>query len=427
MRLLPRFPRQTTAFSGFGKLVLVMLVACALLGQTRGEENDIAKLTAIEDEKHAAEILSASAGQMLMFDSLAQLSPAAAEVLARHDADIALHALTKLDADLAAAFSEFRHTLGLHGIEQLDDAAAAALAEGKAVLSLENLRSLTHVGLAEKIAAQPFLVTFKQLEKVEPAIIADTLAAGACGLALPAIVALNHQGLAQKLVSDGQKACVFEKLTKLGPAAAKGLCGRPCNLHFKALKAMPPNLAAEFANHVGVLDVDRLVKVHPEAAVSLLGNRGPLDLGGCDGFVNVGQPVPQPVLAAVAGHRSALTLGDLNEVPADLADAIRQRTHHTVLPDVRCVTVVLAQGLAGNGGVQGVVWLTNTEQVEPPDAVHAGAVPMLLRMKPVQALPGPLGQPAVILSSGLRSRLPDGHTQAIENHFAVHFGNQLGP
>jgi len=424
MRLLPSFSRQSVPFSDFGKLVLVMLAACALVGQTRGEEGDVSKLTALEDEKHAADILSASAGQMLKFDSLEQLSPAAAEVLARHDADIALHTLRKLDADLAAAFGEFRHTLGLHGIEELDAAAAAALAEGKAVLSLENLRSLTHVGLAEKIAAQPFLVTFKQLEKVEPAIIADTLAAGACGLALPAIVALDHQGLAKKLVSDGQKACVFEKLTKLGPVAAKGLCGKPCSLHFKALKAMPPEVAAEFAEHQGVLDVDRLVKVHPEAAVSLLGNRGPLDLGGCDGFVNVGQPVPAPVLVAVAGHQSSLTLGGLGVVPADLADAIRQRTHHTFLPHVHHITVDLARGLAGIGigadGVRGNVWLTNAEQVE------LGAIPALLKMKPIKNPLGPQGHPAVILSSGLRSWIPAEHSRAIENNLAINFDNQFG-
>lgn len=232
MRLLPRFTEQSMPFSGFRKLVLLMLAACALPGQTRGEERDVSKLTALEDEKHAADILSASAGRTLMFNRLEQLSPAAAETLAGHDADIALHALRKLDTDLAAAFREFRHTLGLHGIEELDDAAAAALTECKAVLSLENLRSLTHVGLAEKIATQPYLVTFKQLEAVGPEI-ADALAAGPCGLALPAIVALDHQELAKKLVSDGQKTCVFEKLTRLGPAAAKGLCGKPCSLHFR--------------------------------------------------------------------------------------------------------------------------------------------------------------------------------------------------
>ncbi len=420
-----RFTWQSTLVSGLGRLVLLTVAASALLGQARAAEVDVSKLTALKDEKHAEEILSASTGQLLMFDSLEQLSPAAAEILARHDADIALHALEKLDADLAAAFGEFRHTLGLHGIKELDNAAAAALAGGKAVLSLENLRSLTHVGLAEKIAAQQHLVTFKQLEKVKPEI-ADALAAGPCGLELPVIAELTHLGLAQKLIGNGKKEYRFEKLTKLGPAAARGLCGVPCNLHFKALTVMEPEVAAEFTNQVGVLGVDHIVKMNPEAAASLLGNLGPLDLGGCDGFVKVGQQVPPPVLQAVAQHASSLTLGGLRSVPADLADAIRQRKHHTVLPHVRCLTVEMAQGLAGKGGVQGVVWLPNTEQVEPKNQIHNGAVPELLRMKAIQAKPGPLGQPAIILSSGLRLSLPEGHIQAIENHLAINFDNHFG-
>jgi hypothetical protein len=423
------------AAAGFPASLAALLLGFFMSLGALAAEPDAAQVTAVEDAAHAGDILAHSAGEPLNFEKLKALSPDAAAVLAEHKADILINSLEKLDADIAAALANFEHTLSLHGITEVDDETAAALAKSRATLSLENIESLTHVGLAEKLAAQPFLV-FRRLKAVEKPV-ADALAAGGCSLALPMLEKLEHGPLATKLVGQTvaianqndqrHPSYVFEKLTDLSPEAAAGLCLARCNLYFKALLHMPPKVAAAFEGHRGVLDVDRLQQVAPAAAASLLKNDGPLDLGGCAGFVVAGQPVQQAVLAALIAHQAPLSLGDLQDVPKDLADAIRQRKHHTKLLDVACLTTTLALGLANQGGVQGVVWLPHTEAVEPPNAEQPGAVPNLLKMPVPRAPPGPLGAPAVILSPGLRSRIPAGHAEAIERHLAIQFGNQFGP
>ncbi len=381
------------------------------------------ELTVIDDPIQAEQILAQFKGTTIELPKVRELKPAAVAVLARHNTDIVLNALEKLDADTAAAWKNFEHTLSLHGITKLDEPTAAALAECRAVLSLENLESLDQVNLATKLAAQPNLLTFRRLTAVARDV-ADELAMGNCDLAIPMIGKLDHAGLATKLLNGGQRPCYFEKLCVLGPQAAEALCSCKCDLYFKTLKQVDPAVAKAFEQHHGVLDLDKLQNVPPDVIASLLKNQGPLDLGGCNQLCRNGQPVPKTVLAALVAHAHSLTLGDLDAIPPDLVDAIRQRNHHTVLPDVRRVTVQLAAGLAGKGGVKGVVWLVNADQEPEEDAVNA-----LLKLKlgPQAVLPGPLGSPAVILPSELHRHLTPEQILAIGKHVGIQFDNQFGP
>ena len=404
--------------SGFAAFVLGGLLI-AFSPFALADRINLADLTAIENAKQAEQIVKEYKGETLEFSRVERLSPEAARVLGTHDADIVLNALQKLDADLAAALSGFEHTLSLHRLTGLNDETSAALAAGSGTLSLENLASLVHVGLATKLAKQANFLRLHLRAIEEP--VADVLAEGSCGLALPLIEKLEHPGLATKLVNGGRRPCVFERLTELEPAVAKALCAAECDLCFKSLKEMPPDVAKALEGHRGVLDVDQLEGLHPDACVSLLTNQGPLDLGGCDKLVVPGQPVPPAVLKAVAEHQGPLTLGGLANIPHDLADAIRQREHHTHLPHVEFVTATLAGGLAGNGGPNGVVWLPNAVGIDK------NAVLILLQIKPRPGPVGPLGQPAIILPAGLKAGLPQGHVTAIEKHVAVQFANQLGP
>lgn len=404
------------AFLFGGMLTIVCPVAVA-------DRINLAALTELEDAKQAGRIVKEYKGETLEFPQVGRLSPAAAEVLAKHDTDIELNAVRKLDADLAAAWSGFKHTLLLHGVTHLDDQTSAALAAGSATLSLENLESLTHVQLAAKLAKQANFLRFRRLTKIEKPV-ADALSQGICGLALPMIETLDHAGIATKLLNDGTYPCIFERLAVLEPAAGKALCVVPCDLYFKSLTKMPPAVAKALEGHRGVLDVDQLEGLDPAACASLLTNNGPLDLGGCDTLVVPGQPVPPAVLEAFSGHQGSLTLGGLANIPLDLADAIRQRQHHTTLTDVAFVTAVLAGGLAGKGGPNGVVWLPHATEIEQGQNNAAQA---LLMIKPRPGPVGALGPAAIILPGELKDKLPEALTVAIEKHACLHFNNQFGP
>ena len=404
-------------------LVAVFAVA-ATVPRAAAQKLPLSDLAELVDPKQAERILREADGEVLWLPRVTTLSPAAAKVLARHDTDIAFASLRRIDAETAAAWNGFTRVLELPGMGEIDAGTVAALAGCKATITLENLATLGDVTLATKLAGQSNMLSFQRLTGVGVPV-ADAFAGGGCGLRLPWLTRLDHPGLARKLLNAGAIPCVFEGLTELDAAAAKALCSTPCDIYFKALQRLPPDVASALEGHRGVLDVGRLANAEFAVLGSLLRNDGPLDLGGCE-RLGGGEPVPPEVLEAIAAFPHALTLGGLPRVPREVAAAIRRRTHHTVLPLVEMITPDLAAGLSDRGGVKGVVWLPVADSVEEAEGA-GGPIQTLLEIKAQPGPPGPMGSPAVILSNGLRSRLPASYVSAIEKHPGLHFNNQFGP
>lgn len=226
--------------------------------------------------------LSATAAEQLVgctngvcLPGLTMLSPEAAAILARCQSGVELPGLTSLSPELARALAICSGEISLPGLASIPPELVAALPEWKGFLSLGGLRTVS----------------------VEDA---TTLATTTASLRLPGVTKLSA-----------------EVATMLGQVRWLELPG---------LQALDAEIAAALASGPGVLRLDALVRLEPEAARGLAGRRDSLMLYGLTG-------IDAATAAALATCRAELRFGrQLTSLSPEAAEALAAHRAQVLLP-----------------------------------------------------------------------------------------------
>jgi len=247
----------------------------------------------------------------LQFNALVTLEPAAAAELATHEGAICFAALADLSPEAALALAAHRPMKGFghfdlefRALRTIAPETAAALAAHVGNLRLPAIERLDSPELARKLAGQ-----WGEL-KVGVTELAPEIAA---------ILATNEG--------------VFEDRSRPGVVTRRADQSRSV-LWFAALKQLEPPVAASLAAHQGVLVLNELTELSPEAAAALARRKGgSLILNGLERL----SPETAVALAAYDGEIALRGLRDLSSETATALAANRGRLHLIQGVDVRPV------------------------------------------------------------------------------------------
>ena len=247
----------------------------------------------------------------LQFNALAAIDPAAAAELAKHEGTICFTALTELSPEAARALAAHKPTKGFgqfdlefRTLRQITPETAAALTAHVGNLRLPALERLGSPELARKLAGQ-----WGEL-KVGVTELAPEIAA---------ILATNEG--------------VFEDRTRPGVVLQRADKDRSV-LWFAGLKTLESASAVALTGHQGVLVLNQLTELSPEAAAALARRKGgSLILNGLERL----SPETAAALAAYDGEIALRGLRDPSPEAATALAAHRGRLHLARGVDVRPV------------------------------------------------------------------------------------------
>jgi hypothetical protein len=237
----------------------------------------------------------------LQFDALVELDPAAAAELAKHEGVICFTALAELSPEAARALAAHKPVKGFgqfdldfRALRHIAPETAAALATHAGNLRLPALERLDSPELARKLAGQ-----WGELKVgvTEPSP------------EVAAILATNEG--------------VFEDRTRPGVVTRRADQSRSV-LWFAGLKTLEPASAVALAGHQGVLVLNELTELSPEAAAALARRKGgSLILNGLERL----SPETAAALAAYDGEIALRGLRDLSPEAATALATHRGRLH----------------------------------------------------------------------------------------------------
>jgi len=257
-----------------------------------------------------------------------------ARELASRKAPLQFNALVAIDAAVAAELAKHEGTICFTALAELSPEAARALAAHKPMKGFGQ-----------------FDLEFRALRQITPETAA-ALTAHVGNLRLPAVERLDSPELARKLA--GQWGELKVGVTELSPEIAAilatnegvfedrsrpGVVTRRADqsrsvLWFAALKQLEPAVAASLAAHQGVLVLNELTELSPEAAAALARRKGgSLILNGLDRL----SPETAAALAAYDGEIALRGLRDLSPEAATALASHRGRLHLMRGVDVRPV------------------------------------------------------------------------------------------
>ena len=247
----------------------------------------------------------------LQFNALVALDPAAAAELAKHEGAICFTALTELSPEAARALAAHKPTKGFgqfdldfRALRQITPETAAALAAHVGNLRLPAVERLDSADLARKLAGQW-----------------GELRVGVTELALEiAAILATNEGVFEDRSRPNVVTCRADKSRSV--------------LWFAGLKTLEPTSAVALAGHQGVLVLNELTELSPEAAAALARRKGgSLILNGLDRL----SPETAAALAAYDGEIALRGLRDLSPEAATALAAHRGRLHLMRGVDVRPV------------------------------------------------------------------------------------------
>lgn len=247
----------------------------------------------------------------LQFDALVELDPAAAAELAKHEGAIRFTALAELSPEAARALAAHKPTKGFgqfdldfRALRQVAPETAAALATHAGNLRLPAIERLDLPELARKLAGQ-----WGELK----------VGVTELSLEIAAILATNEG--------------VFEDRTRPGVVTRRADQSRSV-LWFAGLKTLESASAVALAAHQGVLVLNGLTELCPEAAAALARRKGgSLILNGLERL----SPETAAALAAYDGEIALRGLRDPSPEAATALAAHRGRLHLARGVDVRPV------------------------------------------------------------------------------------------
>lgn len=247
----------------------------------------------------------------LRFDALVTIDPEAAAELAKHEGVICFTALAELSPEAARALAAHNPVKGFgqfdldfRALRHIAPETAAALATHVGNLRLPVLERLDSADLARKLAGQ-----WGEL-KVGATTLSPEIAA---------ILATNEG--------------VFEDRTRPGVVTRRADQSHSV-LWFAGLKTLEPASAAALTGHQGVLVLNELTELSPEAAAALARRKGgSLILNGLERL----SPETAAALAAYDGEIALRGLRDLSPEAAAALAAHRGRLHLARGVDVRTV------------------------------------------------------------------------------------------
>jgi hypothetical protein len=384
--------------------VLVWPMACEANAPLKGllPMDEVEELTPELAAKYSKAVSSS-----LVFPRVKNVDVQTAAVLARHPTGVKLSGIAKLDAPVANELAKARAVLGLDGLPNLDPVIAGILATSNALLSLEGIDKLDSLPLAQKIGRQIGTLRFPRIRQVDKNV-ADALANGPITLSMPGLEELTHRGLAEK-IAKAEMAVNLPNLKQFNADAAAGLCAGVCDVYLPSLVELPADAAKAFGQHEGVLQLHGVQAAAPAEIALLLTNNGPLSIGSIKRFSPPGKPVDPGILKAISGHAWPLSIG-LEDIPADLAAAIKKRKAPIDLVGVKWLSKPLAKSLVG---CDCMVYMMNVEGLE------AGAADELLEHRDSQKTSG------FVLPVDARRLLNAGEVDRLEKHECIHFGNAI--
>jgi hypothetical protein len=289
--------------------VAVALLAAAIAGVAAAAPlpapEKIASITVEQAREYAARKAP------LRFDALVTIDPEAAAELAKHDGTICFTALAELSPEAARALAAHKPLKGFgqfdldfRALRQIAPETAVALTAHVGNLRLPALERLESPELARKLAGQW-----------------GELKVGVTEL-LPEIAAILAK-------NEG----VFEDRSRPNVVTRRADQSRSV-LWFAALKQLEPAVAESLVAHQGVLVLNELTELSPEAAAALARRKGgSLILNGLERL----SPETAAALAAYDGEIALRGLRDLLPVAATALAAHRGRLHLMRGVDVRPV------------------------------------------------------------------------------------------
>lgn len=385
--------------------VLVWAVSC----EANAEQAGLLPMDEVEELTPDLAIKYSNAEQAsLVFPRVKKVDPQTAAVLAKHKTGVKLPGLAVIDPSTAQELAKTQVELGLDGIGKLDQDTAGILATSSALLSLEGIDKLDSLPLAQKLSRQIGMLFFPRITEVDQNI-ADALSNGPITLSMPRLRKLTHLGLAAKIARAASDVNL-PALEEINADAAEGLCAGVCKVYLPSLIKLEGGVAKAFSQHEGVLQLHGVQTATPPEIALLLTNNGPLSIGGIKAFAQPGQPVDARILQAISLHAWPLDIG-LDDIPPDLAAAIKKRKASINLVGVKWLSRALAQSLVG---CQGMVWMTNVKDFE------AGAVDDLLKHRNAGRK-----NSGFVLSVDAMGQLNADELERLEKHESIHFGNNV--
>lgn len=391
------------AWASLAMFASVMVCEAAPLSKGLPPLEDVEELT-----PELAAQYSKLVNKTLTFPRVKQVDRRTAAVLAKHPTGIQLPGVASLEREVAEELARSSPVLGLDGIQELNADIAGILATSDAHLSVEGIAKLDSLPLAQKLSRQIGTLRFLWITDVHQNI-ADALSNGPITLSMPRLQTLTHKGLASKIARAGM-AVNLPDLKVFNADAAEGLCAGVCNVYLPSLKKLDNGLAAAFSQHQGVLQLHGLQDAKPAEIALLLTNNGPLSIGGIKAFNQPGQPVDPGILQAISLHAWPLDIG-LADIPPDLAAAIKKRKAPIDLVGVKWLSRALAQSLVG---CECMVYMMNVAGFEK------GAADELLKHRhPDKKNSG------FVLPVDAGRFLNAGELERLEKHESIHFGNAI--
>ncbi len=355
--------------------------------------------------EQAKELLAKSDPEaVLQVTGVTAVSPEVCSVLVGHATGVDLSVLKAIDEPLARVLAGCRGKLVLNGVGQISDQCAAILAECPGDLALSGLSELRSASLAKKLASQQSPTVLPRVTSL-PLAVADALGAARSMPVLGDLEALESRLLARRLANRNGDDLTFSALRGLSPEAAAGLAEFPCDLRLPALTSLDVPVAQALGAHQGVLVIDKVQTMRPEALAALLKNRGTV---GLSGLQTLGQPVPPEVLQAIRTHEGMLGLDGLRDLSPAVAKAMHDHRGAVTLTGLRRIAVDVAEHLVGS---KGDVWIDNVTVADSYEEIKT-----LLRHR---------GPGRIILPEELHA-LPRELVVAIEKNSFLCLANTLG-
>jgi hypothetical protein len=290
------------------EVVAAVLMAVIASVAAAAPPADPATLTSLSVEQ-AREVAGRKWYPLLRFDALVTLDPDAAAELAAHDGRICFAALAELSPEAARALAVHKP---MKGFGQFD-------------LEFRTLRHITPE-TAAALAAHVGNLRLPALERLDSPELARKLA-GQWGELKVGVTELSPEIAAILATNEG----VFEDRTRPGVVTRRADQSRSV-LWFAALKHVEPAVAVSLAAHQGVLVLNELTELSPEAAAALARRKGgSLILNGLEGL----SPETAAALAAYDGEIAIKALRDLSPEVASALAAHRGRLHLSRGVDVR--------------------------------------------------------------------------------------------
>jgi hypothetical protein len=251
-----------------------------------------------------------------------------ARILAQTQGDLRLGDVTSLTPAVAAALAQHRgsvvsgtsaSTLFLDGLREVSDEVADKLLQHEGPLSMKGLTTLSHAGLAKKLAA------------------CNGLAMGTTSLSAEAETAI-----AEALVADSTNAAVWPS-DSLSPQTAAVLATAPRDLYLHEVTRLTADVAGVLAKHRPAVRPDDVLGISPGLAIGL------------------GEILPE-VAEALSAYQGSLSLPELQEITQRAAGALAKHGGSSLALGLKDLSPEVAEALSA---YQGSLWLPELQEITP--------------------------------------------------------------